>query len=162
MFVFPRQRIRLHIRHHGCNRATAGGQRGTGTLHHGVNSDFYSFQMRHFACRKYNLLAIDGECHKHTHRAHVFLMSTLSAYLSQPVVAVVLQGTVILSHVDFTHTRGSSTTWSFAHCALPKIVTSHHATSYFTPHLSINYTYTWHVHSFPDTTYLTFLGSSSE
>ena len=39
--MFPGQCIRLHLRHHGGNRATAGGQRGSGTLHHGVNSDFF-------------------------------------------------------------------------------------------------------------------------
>ena len=64
-------------------------------------------------------------------------MRTLSACLSQPVVTVVLQVTVISSRIDFTHTRGSSATWSFAHCDLPKIVTSHRAVSYVTPHLSI-------------------------
>ena len=32
--MFPRQCIRLHLHHHGGNRATAGGQRGKGTLHH--------------------------------------------------------------------------------------------------------------------------------
>ena len=43
---------------------------------------------------------------------HVFLMRILSACLSQPVVTVVLQVTVILSRNDndFTHMRGSSTT----------------------------------------------------
>ena len=35
--MFPRQCIRLHLRHQGGNRATAGGQRGT----HGANSVFY-------------------------------------------------------------------------------------------------------------------------
>ena len=111
--MFPRQSIRLHLRHHRCNRATAGGQRGTGTLHHGVNSDFSKkkkFQMRHFACGKFNLLTIDEVCNKQTYRAHVFLMRTLSACLSQPVVTIVLQVTVISSRIDFTHTRGSSTT----------------------------------------------------
>ena len=67
-------------------------------------------------------------------------MRTLSACLSQPVVTVVLQVTVISPRIDFTHTRGSSTTWSFAHCVLPKIVTSHRAMSYVTPHLSITLT----------------------
>ena len=38
--MFPRQCSRLHLRHHGGNRATAGGQRGTWTLHHGVNTFF--------------------------------------------------------------------------------------------------------------------------
>ena len=32
--MFPRQCIRLHLRHLGGNRASAGGQRGTGQLHH--------------------------------------------------------------------------------------------------------------------------------
>ena len=52
------QRIRLHLRHHDGNQAATCGQRGTGThgnLHPGVNSDFFS-------CRKFNILAIDGEC----------------------------------------------------------------------------------------------------
>ena len=38
-FYVPPQCIRLHLRHHDGNRAT-GGQHGTGTLHHGVHSDF--------------------------------------------------------------------------------------------------------------------------
>ena len=48
-----------------------------------------------------------GNCNKYTHRAHVFLMRTMSACLSQPVVTVVLQVTVILSRMDKSHTRGS-------------------------------------------------------
>ena len=59
--MFPRQGILL-LRHPGGNRPTAGGQHGIGNLHHGVNRDFFSFQMKHFACRNFNLLAIDGEC----------------------------------------------------------------------------------------------------
>ena len=58
--------------------------------------------MRHFVCRKFNLFAIDGGCSKYTCRAHVFLMRTLSACLSQFVVTVVLQVTVISSRIDFT------------------------------------------------------------
>ena len=89
------QRIRLHLRHHNGNPEATRGQRGTGTrgnLHPGVNSDFCSsFQMSvfYFACRKVNLLAIDGRCEQYTVRAHVFLMRILSACLSQLVVAVV-------------------------------------------------------------------------
>ena len=37
--MFPRPCIRLHLRHHGGNRATAGGQRGTGQLHHFFGPD---------------------------------------------------------------------------------------------------------------------------
>ena len=51
--------------------------------------------------------AVAWEPFDHTYRAHVFLMRTLSACLCQPVVTVVLQVTVILSRIDFTHTRGS-------------------------------------------------------
>ena len=76
-------------------------------------------------------------CHKYSYRAHVFLMRTLSACLFQLVVTVVLQITVISSRID---SRGSSTTWSFAYCVLPKIVTSHRAMSYVAPHLSITLT----------------------
>ena len=74
--LFPRQCIRLHLRHHGGNRATAGGQRGSGTLHHGEQC-FLTFQMKHCAWRTLNLLAIDGRCDKYTNRAHVFLMRIL-------------------------------------------------------------------------------------
>ena len=75
--IFPRQCIRLHLRHPGGNRATAGGQRGSGTLHHGVNSDcLKSFQMRHFACRKFNLLAIDGNVTS-TPTVHTFFSCAL-------------------------------------------------------------------------------------
>ena len=76
-------------------------------------------------------------CNWYTYRAHVFRMRTLSACLPQPVVTNILQGTVIFSRIHFTHTRGSSTTRNFAHCVLPKIVTSHPAISHVTPHLSI-------------------------
>ena len=62
-----------------------------------------------FACRKFNLLAIDRGCKQHTVRAHVFLMLNLSACLSQPVVTVV-QVTATLSRTDSTHTRGSRST----------------------------------------------------
>ena len=54
--MFPRQCILpLPLRHPGGNSKSG---RGTGQLHHGVNSDFFSFQMKPFACRKFNLLAI--------------------------------------------------------------------------------------------------------
>ena len=69
--MFPRQCIRLHLRHHGGNRATAAGHRETGTLHHGRNCDLLSFQMRHFAFRKFSLLAIDG-CVISTPTGHTF------------------------------------------------------------------------------------------
>ena len=71
--MFPRQCIRLHLRHHCGNRATAGGQHGTWTLHHRVNSVFEkkTFQTRHFACRKFNHLAIDGGVNS-TPSAHTF------------------------------------------------------------------------------------------
>ena len=49
------------------------------------------FQMRHFVCQKFNLLAIDGWCNKYICRAHVFLMRISTACLSQLVVTVVLQ-----------------------------------------------------------------------
>ena len=59
--MFPRQCIlHLLLRHPGGKSQTAGG-RGTGQLYHGVNSDLFSFQMKYFACRKFNLLAFDGE-----------------------------------------------------------------------------------------------------
>ena len=89
------QRIRLHLRRHDGNQAATCGQLGTGirgNLHLGVNSDFFqSFQMSdfYFACRKFYLLAIDRRCKQDTYRAHVFLMDSLSACLSQLVVTVV-------------------------------------------------------------------------
>ena len=42
--IFLPQRIRLHLRHHDGNQAVTFGQHGTGThgtLHHGVNSDYF-------------------------------------------------------------------------------------------------------------------------
>ena len=90
--MFPRQCILpLPLRHPGGKSQTAGA-RGTGQLHHGVKSDFFSFLMKHFACQKFNLLAIDRRCKKYTHRAHVFLMRSLSAFLSLSLVAVCSPG----------------------------------------------------------------------
>ena len=155
--MFPRQCIRLHLRHHGGNRLTAGGQCGTGTLDHGVNS-FKNSSGWDISLARFFLLAIDGECNKYTYRAHVFLMRTLSACLSQPVVPVVLQVTVISSRIDFTHMCGSSTTWSFAYCVLPK--NRHISSRNVIRYTSLaRYTYTWHVHSFP-WHYRTFRSSS--
>ena len=71
-----------------------------------------------------------------------FSYAHLSACLSLLSVTLVLQVTVISSRTNFTHTRGTSTTWSFAYCVLPKIDTSHRAMPYVTSR------------------FLTFLGSS--
>ena len=108
--IFQRQCTRLHLRHHGGNRASAGGQRGTGTLHCGVNSDFLTFHMRRSLAGNLIFWQSTERCNKYTYRAHVFLIRTLSACLTQLSVKVVLQVTVISSRMGFTHTRGSSTT----------------------------------------------------
>ena len=87
-------------------------------------------------------------------------MRKLSACLSQLVVTVVLQVTVMSSRIDFTHTRGSSKTWSFIVLCLAQ--NRHISSRNVIRYTSLErYTYTWHVHCFPDTTSLTFLGSSS-
>ena len=88
--------------------------------------------MKHFACQEFNLLAIDGEGRGvSTPTAHTFCSC---AFCQR---ACVLHVTVISSRIDFTHTRGSSTTWNFANCVLLKNVPSHRAMSCGTPHLSI-------------------------
>ena len=129
--LFPRRCIRIYLRHCGGNWATAGGQGGTGSLYHGVNSDFVkkSFQMRHFASP-----GNQQECFEYICRAHVFLMRTLSRLFFR------LQSSC---HALTSRTRvaqGSSTTWSFAYCVLPNFVTSHRAMSCVTLHLSITAT----------------------
>ena len=70
--------------------------------------------MRHFACRKFNLLAIEEKCNKYTYRAHVF---SHAHFVSMLVPACCHSCSW---RIDYTHTRGSSTTWSFGHCFLPK------------------------------------------
>ena len=109
----------------------------TGTQHHGVNRVFFffsSFQMRHFACRKFHLVAIDGVCNKYTYRPHVFLMRTLSAFLSQLVVAVVSGCSHRVTHLT---PRVAQAQHEVLRIVLPKVVTSHRAMSYVTSHLSI-------------------------
>ena len=79
---------------------------------------------RHFAWRKFSLLAIDWRgrvCAISTPTAHTFFScACCQRVLTQPVVTVVLQVPVISSRINFTHMRGSSTTWSLAQCVLPK------------------------------------------
>ena len=76
--ILPPRRIRL--RHHTGNQAATGSQLGArirGKHHPGLGSNFFSslIVLRcHFACRKINLLAIDGWCRQHTKRAPHFLM----------------------------------------------------------------------------------------
>ena len=79
-YVPATMHARLHLRRHSDNRATPGGQRGTGTLHPGVNSFFFFDRSRWdiSLAVNFNLLAIDGWSNKNTYRAHVFLMCTLS------------------------------------------------------------------------------------
>ena len=114
--MFPPQCIRLHLRHHDGNPAT-GGRRGTGTrgtLHHGVNSFCQVPDERHFACRKFNLLAIDGREERgvistptaHTFFSCAFCQRACPSLLSQ--LSFRLQSS--RSRIDFTHMRGSSTT----------------------------------------------------
>ena len=54
--------------------------------------NFFFVQRCHFACRKLNLLVIDGVCEQHTCRVHVFLMHSCCA--------VILS---LTSRTNFTH-----------------------------------------------------------
>ena len=73
---FPRRRI--HLRHHTGNQAATGSQLGAGIRgehHPGPNSKKCSsliVQRCHVACRKFNLLAIDGRC-KQMHLPHAII-----------------------------------------------------------------------------------------
>ena len=83
-------------------------------------SDFY------FACRKSNLLAIDGGCKKFTYRAHVFLMRSCCT------VVLSLTSRTDLTHHAWLKAQESRSTL-FVSCT--KTVTLHRAMSYVTPHL---------------------------
>ena len=113
--MFSRQSFfPLPLRRLGGKSQTVGGR---GQLHHGVNSDFLLFQMKHFACRKFNLLAIDGErCNKYTYRAHVFLMRSLAAWLKGLTA------------------QGQHEAWNIVFC--PKVFTSPRGMSYVTSLMS--------------------------
>ena len=68
--------------------------------------------MIHFACRKFDHLAIEGK--EEGEKVHLprtrFSHAHIVSVLVPAVVTVVLQVTVISSRIDFTHTRGSCTT----------------------------------------------------
>ena len=104
-----------YLRHHGDNRAIAGGQCGIGTPHHGVNSDFFSsFQMRHFACRKFNLLGIDrGIGVISTLTAHTFFSCALCQRACPSLLSQLFSRLQSSRHALTSRTRvaqGSSTT----------------------------------------------------
>ena len=75
--TYIRRRVRL--RHHVGNQALTCGQLGAGirgTQNPGLNSIFSKMYLRcHFACQKFNLLAIDGGVNS-TLASHHFLMDS--------------------------------------------------------------------------------------
>ena len=79
------------LRHLGGKSQTAGG-RGTGQLHHGVNSDFCLVPDETFRLQIIQSPGNRRGCNKYTYRAHVFLMRSLSAFLSQSLVTVCSPG----------------------------------------------------------------------
>ena len=76
--MFPRQCNRRHLRHHGCTERQPIVNVELGLVIIERIVIFQSFQIRHFTCRKFNILAIDGKCNKYTYRAHVFFSCVLS------------------------------------------------------------------------------------
>ena len=96
---------RIHLGHHTANKAATGSQieAGIRVKHHpGLNIKFFFFVQRcHFACRKFNLLAVDGECRQTTNGAPHFLMHSCCAVSLQSCCQSVQ------SHIDPTHLHGS-------------------------------------------------------
>ena len=92
--------------------------------------------MKHFACRKFNLLAIDGRCSKYTYRAHVFLMRSLSAFLSQSLVTVCSLGSSrVVRLIPRTRVaQAQHESWNLVSC--PKVFTSPRAASCVTSLMS--------------------------
>ena len=143
--LFSPQCIRLHLRHHDGNRAT-GGQRGTGTrgtLHHGVNCFLKkkSFQMKDISLAR-NLISWQSTGERRgvisTPTAHTFfscafcqracpsLLSPLSFRLQSSRHALTSRTCVAQAQHE-----------ALRIVSCPKIVTSHRAMSYVTPHVSI-------------------------
>ena len=124
--VFPRPCILpLPLGHPGGKSQTAGG-RGTGQLHDGVNSDFFVFQMKHFVCRKFNLLAPTGRVIS-TPPAHTFFScavcqrscpSLLSQFVLQ--VAVILLDS-IHAHAWLKHNMKLGKLCLAQKCSRPRV-----------------------------------------
>ena len=77
---------RIHLRHRTGSRAATGSQFEAGIRgkhHPGLNSNLFVFvQRRHFACRKFNLLTIDGRCRQtHLPRTSVLMHSCCAVSL---------------------------------------------------------------------------------
>ena len=157
--MFPRQCIRLHFRHHGGNRATAGGQRGIGTLHHALNSDFFVPDERFSLAGDLISQQSTGEGVNSTSSAHTFFSCAqlVSAVVRVSCPVVVITGT----HPRTCVGQGrKAPDCSATLCpAQNRHASSRNAIRYTSlEHLHL----TSHVHSFldTDTTYLIFLRSS--
>ena len=113
---------RIHLRHHDGNQAAAGSQIEAGIRgkhHPGLNSNFFFFfvQRCHFACRKFNLLAIDRGCRQtrlprttlsHAQSLHRLVLLVVRVY-SHALTSMHLHGSrlkrIFVYHLKTLHPR---------------------------------------------------------
>ena len=93
-------------------------------------------------------------CVTSTPTAHTFFSCAFCQRPCPSLLSVVLQVTVISSRIDFTHYAWLKRNMKL--CALCLAQNHHISSRNVTRHTALEH-YTWHVHSFPDTNYLTFL-----